>query len=88
MGVKGIFSDNKMQVPSIRLNKYIWDVPFEIRHGLRLMVPDFLEIFFCYTLTIGMNNVVLDFSKKKIFDCFKIILKMTKTAMKMYTFFI
>jgi hypothetical protein len=26
----------------------IWDVPFEIRHGLRLMVPDFLDIFMLY----------------------------------------
>jgi hypothetical protein len=36
-----------------------------------------LIIFLCYILTIVMNNVVLDFSKKKFFDCFKIILKMT-----------
>jgi hypothetical protein len=26
--------------------KCIWDVPFEIRHGMRLMVPDFLDFFF------------------------------------------
>jgi hypothetical protein len=34
--------------------KYKWDVPFEIRHGLRLMVSDFLDFFlmlyfdYCY----------------------------------------
>jgi hypothetical protein len=28
---------------------------------LRLMVPDFLHYFLCYTLTIVMNNVVLEF---------------------------
>jgi hypothetical protein len=25
---------------------YTWDVPFEIRHGLRLMVPDFFDFFY------------------------------------------
>jgi hypothetical protein len=49
----------------------------DMGHGLRLMNPDFLDVFLCYTLTIVMNNVILDFSKKKIFDYFKIILKMT-----------
>jgi hypothetical protein len=39
----------------------VWDVPFEIRHRLGLIVPDFLDFFLCYTMTIVMNNVVLDF---------------------------
>jgi hypothetical protein len=35
----------------------IWVVPFEITHGLTLMVSDSLIFFVCYTLTIVMNNV-------------------------------
>jgi hypothetical protein len=51
---------------SADIKSFLWDVPFEIRHGLRLMVTDFLD-FLCYTLTNVMNNVVLDFSQKKNF---------------------
>jgi hypothetical protein len=45
----------------------IWDVPFEIRFFFAIL----------RFLTNIMNNVVLDFSQKIFFDCFKIILKMT-----------
>jgi hypothetical protein len=28
----------------------IWDVPFKIRHGLKLMVPDFFDFFYVILL--------------------------------------
>jgi hypothetical protein len=34
----------------------IWDIPLEIRHGLRLMVPDFLGFFLCYRVRLGFSD--------------------------------
>jgi hypothetical protein len=45
----------------------IWDVPFEIRHGFEVMVPDLLDFLLCCTLAIVLNSSVVStrfFSKK------------------------
>jgi hypothetical protein len=62
---------SKMQPQKMRQQKsdQILILKFGFIHVHRKFNCGFATHFLCYTLTIVMNNVLLDFSQKFFFDC-------------------